>query len=56
MNNANGCKHEEADLSQQAASVKKLKPSVTTAVYAASGSNLYGFYDWQAAAMADPSL
>lgn len=56
MNDISGCKHEEADLSQSAAAVKKLKPSVTTTVYAASGSNLYGFYDWQAAAMADPSL
>ena len=56
MNDVNSCKHEETDLSQSAAAVKKLKTSVTTTVYAASGSNLYGFYDWQAAAMADPSL
>merc|ERR1719424_646869 len=55
-NNVNGCKNEERDLSQQASAVKKLKPSVTTTVYAASGSNLYAFYDWQAAALKDPSL
>ena len=54
-NSATGCKHEEAWLSVQTASVKALNPAANTLAYIGAGAGLLDFYDAQHVVIHDPA-